>query len=168
MDKEKKYPLIKAIFNRKKRFECVYAGPPAKPGPMEGVYAGPRNDTPVGRVYAGPAPKNDEAEFEDVYAGPEFFEREVEPDEIVEEICEPEDDADRAMKEAAKKAPVQTPIMLTYAGPAFNQGGQPIGMFFTPPQTNAPSGPLCERCGMPVPETAKFCPNCGTPLIKNV
>lgn len=148
MDGEKKeirYPFTKAIRNRKKRFECVYAGPVMKPGPMEGVYAGPAADPPMAPVYAGPAPERDGAEFEDVYAGPEFFERGAQ-DDIAEPVPVEESEAS------------ENRFMLVYAGPAW----------FAKMAQNEKPVPVCERCGARVPENAKFCPDCGTPLVKKV
>ncbi len=155
MDK-KKYPFIKAVFNRKKKFECVYAGPPVTPGPIEGVYAGPSPD-PV--------------EIEDVYAGPEYFERESEEPETVEEA--PEETAENTPDDGLRPDPGQ--FMLVYAGPAYfanNNGPGFIGMNGAqvqpaPPADKSPKH-FCENCGMPVPDGARFCGNCGTPLTREV
>ena len=168
MKDKKKYPLIKAIFKPKERFECVYAGPPNKLSPFEGVYAGPGRVPKMGRVDAGPAP--DPAEFEDVYAGPEYFERGSDSPEEENAETEPEPADEARSPEEEKPAPSDAPFMLVYAGPDYfaNRGAK--GTAFTGFAIPVPEEPssFCERCGMPVPETAKFCGNCGTPLTKKV
>ena len=194
MDK-KKYPFIKAIFNRKKRFECVYAGPEKKPdpgtdaepekmptpdmkpGPMEGVYAGPGFGLPMSKVYAGPRPKprGGEAEFEDVYAGPEFFGRGQDEPEEAEDVEEAEEAVEEAPEKAAPKnpdfpdRPVPAPFMCVYAGPDYfsNRPSEaPRGVFI--PNGDTKPARFCENCGSPVLENAKFCQNCGTPLTREV
>lgn len=165
MEDSTKYPWNKSIFGKNsKKLECVYAGPEQMPrfdeehAPVtKPVYAAPaggksrkriNNSSQMEGVYAGPDA------FNDVYAGPEFFER---PADALDE--EPED---IPVPEEAPVKPPQQVFMVTYAGPQYfnnNQGG--AGMFF------APGAPVCKNCGAILKPEYKFCTECGTPVVKN-
>ena len=114
-------------------------------------------------VYAGPEyferQQPDEPEEEElrgmecVYAGPEFFERRpVEPRK---------EEKRRAMEGVYAGPPVPPPMMCTYAGPEFYNGTntrQPIGAPAPVPAAN--SAGFCAACGSPVGDKDKFCTNC--------
>lgn len=72
-----KYPHNK---KNKKPIECVYAGPKMKEPPLDKVYAGPSpvDESQFNEVYAGPEyfEKRKDAPMECVYAGPEIIEKE--------------------------------------------------------------------------------------------
>ena len=118
-------------------------------------------------VYAGPEyferQQPDEPEEEElrgmecVYAGPEFFERRpVEPRK---------EEKRRAMEGVYAGPPVPPPMMCTYAGPEFYNGTntrQPIGAPAPVPAAN--SAGFCAACGSPVGDKDKFCTNCGAVL----
>ena len=118
-------------------------------------------------VYAGPEyferQQPDEPEEEElrgmecVYAGPEFFERRpVEPRK---------EEKRRAMEGVYAGPPVPPPMMCTYAGPEFYSGAnnsQPMGA--PAPEPAASSARFCAACGSSVGEKEKFCTNCGAVL----
>ena len=165
MEDNTKYPWTKSIFGKNsKKIECVYAGPEQMPRFDEEsvpvtkpVYAAPgtgkirkrNNNTsaPMEGVYAGPDA------FNEVYAGPEYFERPADAlDEAPEEL---------PVQEDMPVQPPQQPFMATYAGPQYfnNTGG--FGMFY------APGGLVCKKCGAILKPEYKFCTECGTPVEKN-
>ena len=117
-----------------------------------------RNKAAVRGVYAGPVqiPRNgndpqeqpddtDLNQFEDVYGGPEFFEKKPGP--------EPD--------------PVE--FQCVYAGPDyFANNSRPLGMMATGGQQtqNASSEKprFCPECGTPAEKNWLFCPLCGRKL----
>lgn len=160
--------------------QAVYAAPVFKKDPAlaEGVYAGPApiGRAPIGRVYAGPEPETDtgtggagplerpEAEIEDVYAGPEFFCAGEEPGEAP---------GSEAEEEAEKPdlppfpGPDPTQFLCVYAGPEYFSGmNKPIGQYVPNASFAQPGSVKCGACGFFAPPGAKFCPECGRPLVK--
>lgn len=162
MSENEKYPMNKAKDSENNPMEGVYAGPPPAPTIRQSaempVYAGPefynrgsRNRRMGARfeaVYAAPArfdtARKNEAEMNDVYAGPEYFERNAD---------EPAEDIPEEIK--------QPPMMMVYAGPEyFNSSSRPLGAFS--------QGEYCANCGTPVKKEYNFCPECGTRIIHRV
>lgn len=144
-DKTKKYPWTKSIFGRKRRprAECVYAGPERMNRRAQGAKetdGGPEPEREAS-VYAGPEPEPErdaEVDFEDVYAGPEYFfgrngdedpEDPEEPYEAAEE--EPGEGKTDGGEKTGKTVPPNRPdpaaMQGVYAGPAVPGGG------FVPP-----------------------------------
>ena len=175
-----KYPHSKKSFfaRLKDKFsppKCVYAGPEkfGKDGPG-GVYAGPEyfeKKRPVGRVYAGPAPKNNEPDepVNDVYAGPEFFEK----DPVDPEPSEPETPTPPVALAYAAPAFFNRPEMPVYAGPQyFDPDSRPEPASWIPekptdrvPEVYGSGEYTCDACGAKF--DGPFCPSCGTPRKNN-
>ena len=175
MAEKKKYPWnkgLQGLFGRRKEIDqakAVYAGPEyfarrngrkieEDPEGLNDVYAGPEffeehtydGKEDGGRVYEGPEnygtirPERPEDMEKPVYAGPEFFEQ---------------------------------PTMLIYAGPEYYNKKE-VGSFIRPlepiepmeiePALEAPEEGymICPCCGSKVPDSARFCPECGSPLKK--
>ena len=102
--------------------------------------------------------KNDSGAENEVYAGPEYFERQLPEEPQAEEERRP-------MEGVYAGPPVPPPMMCTYAGPEFYSGAnnsQPMGA--PAPEPAASSARFCAACGSSVGEKEKFCTNCGAVL----
>ncbi|MER2081385.1 MAG: zinc ribbon domain-containing protein [Ruminococcus sp.] len=92
----------------------------------------------------------------EVYAGPEYFERQLSD--------EPQEEEEQAPMEGVYAGPpVMPPIMCTYAGPAF-YGGTNAQAPAAAPAPAADSAVFCAQCGAAVREKDKFCAQCGAVL----
>ena len=194
----KKYPWIKSIFRRKKRKDqasAVYAGPEMMNpvGTEKPVYAGPDyfGGGESNKIYAGPErlagkPDDDDRPVEDVYAGPEFFERPApdgeEPEDFPGDTTiddeeedgftfdEPTDEDDGPYTDGPalltyagpeySPPPAIEPVMCVYAGPEYwnPRNGEPIGAA-PPPETPENKPDIPEGDGV-------TCPACGAVLIE--
>ena len=147
--------------------------------PASGVYAGPEAfGISMGRVYAGPRPADSDGDTDmnDVYAGPEFFESDGgDPEDAQDEPqIEPQDEPipnDASENAEAPELPKDLPpfppdemFMCVYAGPEFfnkDPNAPPAGVFVPPADDPSPRLRICPNCKRDVPETSKFCPECG-------
>ncbi len=118
-----------------------------------------------------------EGEMNDVYAGPEYYERPgipesepedapLPPDEVKEEPIPPipEIQCVYAGPEFFDKEP--EPIMLLYAGPEYFRDKKPTLLFPDEDPKPVDSGFICPGCGKPAAQNDRFCSNCGMPLQK--
>lgn len=142
-------------------FEDVYAGP--------GMWSGEEPEEPE------EPEKPEEPEFRCVYAGPDFFGVDTEPEET--EMPDPDNGA---AFENVYPQPQPNQFMAVYAGPQYMMayaGPQPNMGAYAPPQMTEQKK-KCDNCGAKMPLTAKFCgkcgnkfkvqkycPSCGMPLI---
>ncbi len=102
--------------------------------------------------------KNDSGAENEVYAGPEYFERQLPEEPQAEEERRP-------MEGVYAGPPIPPPMMCTYAGPEFFNGTntrQPMGA--SAPAAVTEHKKFCAECGNPVNEKDKFCTNCGAVL----
>ena len=143
------YPWIKSIFGK--------ADPPAS-----GVYAGP--EIVYRSVNGGEPGDDDDPCMEEVYAGPEFFERPG-GEQPAEEIEVP-DCADGGEAAGEDSLPPEAPrdpreFMCVYAGPEYFRN-----------RANAAKGMLagiktvkCRECEKEYPQTNAVCPGCGARTV---
>ena len=66
-------------------------------------------------------------------------------------------------------------FMMVYAGPEFYNGGNTPGAFVDPDTLRendkkdvGPAKLKCVSCGAPLREEYRFCPECGTPVAREV
>ena len=129
------------------------------PAEFEEVYAGPDFFEGKRRPTGDPEDAPEPPMIEAVYAGPEFFEREPEEPDLPEQ----EPPSAPAPEEDREFPPPPPPMMCVYAGPDYFSGKKPIGVFVpaTPRDENKKT---CPSCGTPAEKNAKFCTECGTKL----
>ena len=106
-----------------------------------------------------PFNKTDKNDYEEVYAGPEYFARSA-PDSPEEDAPLPEEDEENAKTQKFIPPPPQ--MMAVYAGPDFFSGKQPAGAYVPLPDNKK----RCRNCGALTEESFKFCSNCGIGLKK--
>ena len=121
-------------------------------------------------VYAGPEyferqlsdelqMKEERRAMECVYAGPEYFKSQLPDEPQEEEECRP-------MEGVYAGPPIPPPMMCTYAGPEFYNGAntrQPVGAF-APAAAVSNNQRFCAACGSLVGDKDKFCTACGAAL----
>lgn len=129
------------------------------PAEFEEVYAGPDFFEGRGKPTGDPEDAPEPPMIEAVYDGPEFFEREPEEPDLPEQ----EPPSAPAPEEDREVPPPPPPMMCVYAGPDYFSGKKPVGVFVpvTPRDENKKT---CPSCGTPAEKNAKFCTECGTKL----
>lgn len=129
------------------------------PAEFEEVYAGPDFFEGRGKPTGDPEDAPEPSMIEAVYDGPEFFEREPEEPDLPEQ----EPPSAPAPEEDREGPPPPPPMMCVYAGPDYFSGKKPVGVFVpvTPRDENKKT---CPSCGTPAEKNAKFCTECGTKL----
>ena len=131
------------------------------PAEFEEVYAGPDFFEGRGKPTGDPEDAPEPSMIEAVYAGPEFFEREPEEPDLPEQ--EPPSAPAPEEDRVVPPPPPPPPMMCVYAGPDYFSGKKPVGVFVpvTPRDENKKT---CPSCGTPAEKNAKFCTECGTKL----
>ena len=129
------------------------------PAEFEEVYAGPDFFEGRGKPTGDPEDAPEPSMIEAVYAGPEFFEREPEEPDLPEQ----EPPSAPAPEEDREGPPPPPPMMCVYAGPDYFSGKKPVGVF-VPVTPRDEKKKTCPSCGTPAEKNAKFCTECGTKL----
>ena len=145
-----RYPKNKD--NDPAEFEDVYAGP----GMMDEIGG---EEEPVEEEKPADEEGRNAKEFECVYAGPEYFEKEEPKIRIVPDPPKPFEGAYAGPPpmEQFKAVYAGPQFMMAYAGPQMNNGGA----FAPVPQPQTETKKKCGSCGAEMPLSAKFCGKCG-------
>lgn len=128
------------------------------PAEFEEVYAGPDFFEGRGKPTGDPEDAPEPSMIEAVYDGPEFFEREPEEPDLPEQ----EPPSAPSPEEGREVPPPPPPMMCVYAGPDYFAGRRTPSP--APAANQDGKKRYCPDCGTPAEKGDNFCRACGAGL----